>query len=53
MNNVEEILRKIAIDIEENKCGYGECPCYRDCEVYSNKECIDRIMNYFKSVAGI
>lgn len=53
MVNMEEILRKIAIDIANNKCGSGNCPCYKECDVYSDEDCIDRIMNYFKSVAEI
>lgn len=53
MVNVEDILRKIAIDIANNKCGIGNCPCHEYCDVYSDKECINRIMEYFKSVADI
>ena len=50
MANMEEILRKIAVDIANNKCGIGNCPCFKDCDVYSDEECINRIMDYFKSV---
>ena len=53
MENMEEVLKKIAIDISNNKCGAGLCPCLKECEVYSDEECVNRIMNYFKSVAGI
>lgn len=49
---MEELLRKIAIDISQNKCGIGGCPCKEKCDVYSDKDCIDRIMNYFKSTTG-
>ena len=48
MVSLEEILRKIAIDICENKCGGGGCPCKEGCDVYSDEDCINRIMNYFK-----
>lgn len=50
---LEEVLREIAVDICENKCGGGGCPCKEGCDVYSDKDCVDRIMNYFKSVAEI
>ena len=34
---------RIAKAIKE-KCGEGYCPCRKDCEVYSDIDCIDRIM---------
>ena len=45
---IEEMLTKIAIAIEE-KCGAGCCPCLEDCNVYSDEECFDKLMNWLKS----
>lgn len=30
-------------------CGYADCPCSKNCDVYSDEECIDRIIDWFKS----
>ena len=49
MVNIEETFKKIAIDIEENKCGLGNCPCLMNCDVFTKEECIDRIIHYLKS----
>lgn len=32
-----------------NMCGYVDCPCSKNCNVYSDEECIDRIIGWFKS----
>lgn len=40
---MDEILMKIAKGIE-SKCGEGGCPCQEGCEVYSDKDCFDRII---------
>lgn len=44
----KDILMKMAIAIKE-KCGDGSCPCKNGCNVYSNEDCIDRIINWLKS----
>lgn len=52
-NNVdqtENILIKIAKDISKNHCGGIGCPCKEYCDVYSDQECIDRIMHWLRSV---
>lgn len=45
--DMEEILMKIAKGIE-TKCGGGGCPCEEGCEVYSDKDCLDRIVAWLK-----
>lgn len=48
---MEEALRKIAIAISDvDICGEGGCPCKKDCDVYSNEACINRIIDWMKSV---
>lgn len=47
---MEEALKKIAEAIS-NKC-VGGCPCRNGCEVYSDEECINRIIDWIKSVIG-
>ena len=49
---LEEAFRKIAVDISEYKCGGGGCPCYETCVVYTDEECINKLMDYFKYVIG-
>lgn len=49
MISLEEILKKIAVGIYKNKCADGMCPCSEGCEVYSNEDCVNRIMDYLKS----
>lgn len=49
MVNIEKTFRKIANDIESNKCKLGNCPCQMNCDVFTKEECIDRIMHYLKS----
>ena len=44
---MDEILMKIAKGIEA-KCAYGGCPCREGCEVYSDKDCLDRIVAWLK-----
>ena len=46
---MDEMLTKIAIAIEE-KCGAGCCPLREDCNVYSDEECIDQLVNWLRSV---
>ena len=46
---MDEMLMKIAVAIEE-KCGEGSCPCKCGCEVFSDEDCIDRIIDWLKSV---
>ncbi len=49
MNPIDEMLMKIAIAIEE-KCGSGGCPIKKGCEVYSDEDCINNIVDWLKSV---
>lgn len=44
----EDTLRNVAIMISDN-CGRNVCPFWRDCDVYSDEECIKRIIECFKS----
>ena len=46
---MDEILMKIAIAIED-QCGSGGCPCKKGCTVYSDEECVDRIIAWLKSL---
>lgn len=46
---MDEMLMKIAIAIEE-KCGDMGCPCKEGCNVFSDEDCIDRIIDWLKSV---
>lgn len=46
---MEEILMKLAKKIEKG-CGTGLCPCSEDCCVYTDEECMDRIINWLKTV---
>lgn len=46
---MDEILMKLAKKIE-TKCGAGLCPCSEDCCVYTDEECMDRIINWLKTV---
>ena len=46
---MDDMLMKIAIAIEE-KCGEGSCPCKKGCNVFSDEDCLDRIINWLKSV---
>ena len=47
----KEMLMKIARAIATvDICGDDACPAKNGCEVYSDKECIDRIMSWLKSV---
>lgn len=50
---IESALKKIAIEISENKCDDSACPCQKDCNVFTNEECVDRIIDWFKSVIEI
>lgn len=43
----EDALEHVATIICNEAC-YGGCPCKKGCEVYSDKACIDRIIEYFK-----
>lgn len=48
---MEEALRKMAIAISSvDICGDGCCPCKKDCNVYSDEECVKRIVDWMKSV---
>ena len=47
--DMEEILMKIAKGIE-TKCGGGGCPCEEGCEVYSDEDCLDRIVAWLKEM---
>ena len=42
-------LIKIANAIKE-KCGEGCCPCRIDCEVYTDKDCLKRIIDWLESI---
>jgi hypothetical protein len=44
---VEEILKKIATGIETT-CGIDICPCREGCHVYSDEECMDRIVSWLR-----
>lgn len=46
---MEKILRSIAKGIE-TKCGGGGCPCHEGCDVYSDEECINRIVGWLKEM---
>lgn len=46
---MDDMLMKIAIAIEE-KCGDGACPCKKDCKVFTDEDCINRIINWLQSV---
>ena len=49
MVNNKEGLLKIAYAIKE-KCGESSCPCKKDCDVYSDEACIERIIEWLESV---
>lgn len=46
---MEETLMKLAKAIEKG-CGKGYCPCEEDCCVYTYEECMNRIINWLKTV---
>lgn len=46
-------LRDVATFICKQACGDGGCPFKRDCEVYSDKACIERIIKCFNEEIGI
>lgn len=53
MEDTEKILKKIAIAISDiDVCGNGGCPCKKNCEVYGDNECIERIMNWLRYVVS-
>lgn len=43
----EDAVENMAKVISE-ECGKGGCPFNKDCDVYSDKECINRIIDCFK-----
>lgn len=45
----KEMIHKIALKIS-NMCGSGCCPAKNDCKVYSDKACIERIINWLEEV---
>ena len=49
MINNKEGLLKIAYAIKE-KCGESSCPCRKDCDVYSDEACIERITEWLEFV---
>lgn len=46
MMGFEDALNNVAAVIC-GKCGEGGCPFKKDCEAYSDKECLERIINCF------
>lgn len=46
---MEEVLLKIAKAIEK-QCGNGGCPCHENCDVYSDEDCMNRIINWLLSI---
>lgn len=49
---MDEILNKIARAIQ-NKCGKCGCPCNECCDVYTDEECLERIIHWLKRVGEI
>lgn len=47
-----DALKNVAAIISE-ECGNGGCPCKDGCEVYSDKDCIKRIIDWFELRIGI
>ena len=53
MKDTEELLKKIAIAISDiDVCGDGGCPCKKNCEVYEDNECVERIMKWLRYVTS-
>lgn len=48
-----DALKNVATFISEEACGIGGCPFKKDCEVYSNKECTERIIECLNERIGI
>ena len=48
-----DALKNVATFICEEACGDGGCPFKKDCDVYSDKACIERIVECFNERVGI